>query len=96
MQETTDASVVEGKLPLSIIIIEIGSAGFAAIDLVNADDLPLHHRARYTVCQDLAQITPYNTFAGTHYSSLPQDVPDEVPRQISEWAETNKFVSIDR
>jgi vacuolar-type H+-ATPase subunit F/Vma7 len=89
MQDTIDAIVAAGRLPLSIIIVGIGNADFTAMDVLDADDEPLVSRAGYTMCRDLVQFVPYNKFANKHYSILAQEVLDEIPRQLCEWAEMN-------
>jgi hypothetical protein len=89
MQDTADAIVEAGRLPLSIIIVGIGNANFDAMDVLDADDVPLVSRAGYTMCRDLVQFVPYNKYAQKHYSILAQEVLEEVPRQLCEWAEMN-------
>jgi vacuolar-type H+-ATPase subunit F/Vma7 len=89
MQDTIDAIVAAGRLPLSIIIVGVGNANFDAMDVLDADDVPLVSRAGYTMCRDLVQFVPYNKYANKHYSILAQEVLDEVPRQLCEWAEMN-------
>jgi hypothetical protein len=89
MQDTIDAIVAAGRLPLSIIIVGIGKADFHAMDVLDADDVPLVSRAGYTMCRDLVQFVPYSKYADKHYSVLAQEVLDEIPRQLCEWAEMN-------
>jgi vacuolar-type H+-ATPase subunit F/Vma7 len=89
MPETTDAIVDAGRLPLSIIIVGIGGANFDAMDVLDADDVPLVSRRGVRMCRDLVQFVPFRQFANKHYSILAQEVLDEVPRQVCEWAEMN-------
>jgi len=42
MQQTIDEIVVGSDLPLSIVIIGVGSADFSAMDQLDADDAPLY------------------------------------------------------
>lgn len=89
MQDTIDAIVDAGRLPLSIIIVGVGQADFKAMDVLDADDEPLVSRAGYRMARDLVQFVPFNKFAGQHYSVLASQVLDEIPRQLCEWAEMN-------
>lgn len=89
MQDTKDAIVAAGRLPLSIIIVGVGNADFTAMDVLDADDVPLVSRAGYTMERDLVQFVPFNKFANQHYSVLAAEVLDEIPRQLVEWAEMN-------
>jgi hypothetical protein len=89
MQDTTDSIVDAGRIPLSIIIVGVGNADFAAMDVLDADEVPLVSRRGEKMCRDLVQFVPFNKFARQHYSVLAAEVLDEVPRQLCEWAEMN-------
>ncbi|OHT07774.1 hypothetical protein TRFO_23876 [Tritrichomonas foetus] len=89
MQDTADAIVEAGRLPLSIIIVGVGNANFDAMDVLDADDKPLVSRTGEKECRDLVQFVPFNRFANSHYSVLAAEVLDEIPRQLVEWAEIN-------
>lgn len=89
MQDTCDAIVEAGRLPLSIIIVGVGNANFEKMDVLDADDDPLISRTGEKECRDLVQFVPFNRFANQHYSILAAEVLEEVPRQLMEWAEMN-------
>jgi hypothetical protein len=89
MADTKDAIVEAGRLPLSIIIVGVGNADFTAMDVLDADEVPLVSRRGVKMCRDLVQFVPFNKFADKHYSVLAQEVLDEIPRQVCEWAEMN-------
>jgi hypothetical protein len=89
MQNTADAIVAAGRLPLSIIIVGVGNEDFSAMDVLDADDVPLVDRAGHKMCRDLVQFVPFNQFADKHYSALAAAVLEEIPRQLCEWAEMN-------
>jgi vacuolar-type H+-ATPase subunit F/Vma7 len=90
MAETKDAIVEAGNLPLSIIIVGVGDENFDAMDVLDADDIPLVSRSGQRMCRDLVQFVPFNRFANVHSTVLAQEVLDEVPRQVCEWAEMNR------
>ena len=89
MQDTKDAIVDAGRLPLSIVIVGVGNADFSAMDVLDADDVPLVSRAGYKMARDLVQFVPFNKYASKHYSVLASQVLDEIPRQLCEWADMN-------
>ena len=82
MQDTCDAIVDAGRLPLSIIIVGVGDASFDKMDVLDGDDKPLISRTGEKECRDLVQFVPFNRFANQHYSVLAAEVLDEVPRQL--------------
>jgi vacuolar-type H+-ATPase subunit F/Vma7 len=85
MEETKDAIVEAGRLPLSMIIVGVGDENFDSMEVLDADDVPLVSRSGQTMCRNLVQFVPFNRFANAHYTVLGQ----EVPRQVYEWAEMN-------
>jgi hypothetical protein len=89
MQDTTDAIVAAGRIPLSIIIVGVGNANFDAMDVLDADDVPLLSRSGHKMCRDLVQFVPFNRFTNRHYSVLAAEVLEEIPRQLCQWAEMN-------
>ena len=84
-----DAIVDAGRIPLSIIIVGVGNADFAAMDRLDADDVPLVSRGGHKMVRDLVQFVPFNKFANAHYSMLASEVLEEVPRQLCDWARMN-------
>jgi hypothetical protein len=87
MQDTKDAIVDAGRIPLSIIIVGVGGADFTAMDELDADEVPLVSRAGVRMVRDLVQFVPFTKFARVHYSLLAAEVLEEVPRQLVEWAQ---------
>ncbi|RDD40595.1 Copine-8 [Trichoplax sp. H2] len=61
MVQTKEAIVNASYLPLSIIIVGIGNADFAAMDVLDADDEPLLSRGRAAV-RDIVQFVPFSKF----------------------------------
>jgi hypothetical protein len=67
-----------GRLPLSVIIVNIGNADFIAMEELDADETSLVSRRSEKMCRDLVQFVLFNKFEGTHYSILAQVVLDDV------------------
>jgi hypothetical protein len=55
MQDTIDAIVDAGLLPLSIIIVGVGSADFSGMDILDADDRPLVSSGGKKMVRDIVQ-----------------------------------------
>lgn len=89
MDDTKDAIVEAGRIPLSIIIVGVGSAKFDAMEVLDGDDEPLVSRSGRKMERDLVQFVPFEKFANQHPSLLAAEVLAEIPRQVVEWAEMN-------
>lgn len=89
MQDTIDAIVAAGRVNLSIIIVGVGSANFKDMDILDADDIPLVSRAGKKMERDLVQFVPFEQFKNLHPTVLASQVLEEIPRQVTEWAELN-------
>ena len=55
---TIDEIVGASGLPLSIIIVGVGSADFEAMETLDADDMPLVSRG-VTMRRDIVQVPPW-------------------------------------
>lgn len=86
MQDTIDAIVDAGRVPISIIIVGVGNADFSAMDRLDADEVPLVSRSGGKMVRDIVQFVPFNKFARLHYTALASEVLEEVPRQLCDWA----------
>ena len=63
MEKTVSEIVNASTLPLSIIIVGVGGADFAAMDRLDADDEPLRcSRTRKTASRDIVQFVPFRKF----------------------------------
>ena len=89
MDDTKDAIVEAGRIPLSIIIVGVGNENFSAMEVLDADDEPLVSRSGRKMERDLVQFVPFEKFANKHPSLLAAEVLAEIPRQVVEWAEMN-------
>ena len=63
MQAAIDAIVDGSTLPLSIIIVGVGSADFSSMDVLDADDEPLYsQKYRKHMSADIVQFVPFREF----------------------------------
>lgn len=63
MQQTIDEVVRGADLPLSIVIVGVGTADFSSMDTLDADDEPLYSK-KYNkyMSRDIVQFVPYMEF----------------------------------
>lgn len=82
MHQTIDAVINASRVPMSIIIVGVGSAEFDAMDQLDSDNGMLSNGA--TVAErDIVQFVPYRNFSGSFASdNLAKEVLFEVPRQL--------------
>ena len=82
MQKTIDQIVRGSGLPLSVIIVGVGSADFDAMDILDADDQPLYSkRFKKHADSDIVQFVPFNEFKN-NAQALAKETLEEVPRQF--------------
>ena len=62
MKDTIDALVKASFLPISVIIVGIGSGSFGNMVKLEADDNPLFDRNHRKADRDLVQFAPFNNF----------------------------------
>jgi hypothetical protein len=80
--EATIAEIVHAStLPMSIIIVGIGNADFASMDVLDADDTPLVSRG-VAMESDIVQFVPFRDYAHAHPSVLAAKVLEEIPDQF--------------
>lgn len=88
MHQTKNAIIDASKLPISIIIVGVGSADFAAMDELDSDDIRLSVNGRYAE-RDIVQFVPLNKFiskTGPYIRSqadLAREVLAEIPDQMT-------------
>ncbi|KAM7401686.1 hypothetical protein PAMP_016982 [Pampus punctatissimus] len=80
--QTRDAIVRASRLPLSIIIVGVGTADFKAMELLDGDNGVLRSTVGEAVARDIVQFVPYRQFVKAPMSSLAQSVLAEVPNQV--------------
>lgn len=62
MDETRDAVVQASKLPMSIIIIGVGNADFAAMEFLDGDASVLRSNTGEEAVRDIVQFVPFRDF----------------------------------
>jgi hypothetical protein len=68
LQATIDQIVRGSDLPLSIVIVGVGSADFSSMDVLDADDTPLYSRKfRKNMSRDIVQFVPFEDFKRDTY-----------------------------
>ncbi|XP_072412234.1 copine-1-like isoform X1 [Chiloscyllium punctatum] len=82
LDQTRDAIVEASKLPMSIIIVGVGSADFKAMEFLDGDDGVLKSLAGEPVVRDIVQFVPFRQFQNAPKEALAQTVLAEVPKQL--------------
>jgi hypothetical protein len=84
MDETVDALVEASFLPISVIIVGIGTADFSNMDVLDADQNGLIDRKSRKAARDVVQFVPFYKFSGDG-KKLAEKVLEEIPRQVVEF-----------
>eukprot|EP01119_Soliformovum_irregulare_P011920 TRINITY_DN3051_c0_g1_i1.p1 TRINITY_DN3051_c0_g1~~TRINITY_DN3051_c0_g1_i1.p1 ORF type:complete len:604 (+),score=195.97 TRINITY_DN3051_c0_g1_i1:84-1895(+) len=83
MQQTMDEIVLAANLPLSIIIVGVGNADFAAMDQLDGDEVPIRSTNGTLVSRDIVQFVPMRKFIhDTNPAALSRETLAEVPKQL--------------
>ena len=79
MQKTIDQIVRGSRLPLSIIIVGVGSDDFESMDILDADEVPLYSmRYKKNMEADIVQFVPFRDFKNNP-AELAKQTLEEVP-----------------
>lgn len=62
MEETRHAVVQASKLPMSIIIVGVGNADFAAMEFLDGDNRTLRSHTGEEAARDIVQFVPFREF----------------------------------
>lgn len=83
MDNTIRAIVEASRLPMSIIIVGVGSANFDNMNILDADDAPLRANG-VTMSRDIVQFVPFRDFQAGAFGgeALAEAVLAEVPDQF--------------
>ncbi|XP_030066844.1 copine-1 isoform X2 [Microcaecilia unicolor] len=82
LDHTRQAIVNASKLPMSIIIIGVGSADFRAMEFLDGDNGVLKSPTGESAARDIVQFVPFRQFQNAPKEALAQSVLAEVPKQL--------------
>ncbi|XP_075428682.1 copine-1 isoform X2 [Ascaphus truei] len=82
LNDTRNAIVAASKLPMSIIIIGVGSADFKAMEFLDGDNGALKSSSGEAAARDIVQFVPFRQFQNAPKEALSQAVLAEVPKQL--------------
>ncbi|XP_068604066.1 copine-3-like isoform X2 [Brachionichthys hirsutus] len=92
MDETRAAIVNVSRLPMSVIIVGVGSADFSAMELLDGDDGCLRSLAGDAAMRDIVQFVPFRQFKNAPREALAKSVLAEVPAQLVGFFNTMKLM----
>ena len=96
MIQTKSAIVNASRLPLSLIIIGVGNADFAAMDELDSDEVRLQVDGKYAE-RDIVQFVPLNKYLSQNKSfirsqaDLAKEVLAEIPDQMTGYMRSKGF-----
>lgn len=90
IQETIDSIVKCSELPISIIIIGVGSADFSTMDILDGDNIPLQNSQGVFTQRDIVQFVPFKNFE-VNAAKLSEEVLKELPGQIELYYRNREF-----
>eukprot|EP00824_Muranothrix_gubernata_P015770 TRINITY_DN33001_c0_g1_i1.p1 TRINITY_DN33001_c0_g1~~TRINITY_DN33001_c0_g1_i1.p1 ORF type:complete len:545 (+),score=112.55 TRINITY_DN33001_c0_g1_i1:24-1637(+) len=90
MMKTIAEIVGASSLPLSIVIVGVGDADFAAMDFLDADKGPLQSHGKAAV-RDIVQFVPFRKYGVNNYAMLAKEVLAEIPDQFISYVRAMKI-----
>ncbi|XP_059940542.1 copine-2 isoform X3 [Mesoplodon densirostris] len=85
MEETRHAVVQASKLPMSIIIVGVGNADFAAMEFLDGDNRTLRSHTGEEAARDIVQFVPFREFRNAAKETLAKAVLAELPQQVVQY-----------
>ncbi|MBZ3889989.1 Copine-2 [Sciurus carolinensis] len=85
MEETRHAVVQASKLPMSIIIVGVGNADFAAMEFLDGDSRRLRSHTGEEAARDIVQFVPFREFRHAAKETLAKAVLAELPQQVVQY-----------
>ncbi|XP_066569603.1 copine-2 [Amia ocellicauda] len=85
MDETRHAIVQASKLPMSIIIVGVGNADFAAMEFLDGDNRILRSYTGEEAARDIVQFVPFRDFRNAPKETLAKSVLAELPHQVTQY-----------
>ena len=91
MQKTIDQIVRGSSLPMSIVIVGVGSDDFESMDILDADEVPLYSmKYKKNMESDIVQFVPFREFKHNP-AQLARETLDEIPRQLLDFFRKNNI-----
>ena len=92
MDETIKQIVAASVLPMSIVIVGVGSANFRSMDKLDSDDAMLYSRlSQKHADADIVQFVPFNEFRDDP-TNLARETLREIPGQLLSWMGKQGFI----
>uniref|UniRef100_A0A8C9WD08 Copine-2 n=1 Tax=Scleropages formosus TaxID=113540 RepID=A0A8C9WD08_SCLFO len=85
MDETRHAVVQAAKLPMSIIIVGVGNADFAAMEFLDGDNRVLRSHTGEEAIRDIVQFVPFRDYRNAPKETLAKSVLAELPQQVTQY-----------
>ncbi|KAL7978715.1 hypothetical protein Chor_013204 [Crotalus horridus] len=85
MDETRHAVVQASRLPMSVIIVGVGNADFAAMEFLDADNRMLRSYTGEEAVRDIVQFVPFREFRNAPKETLAKAVLAELPQQVVQY-----------
>ncbi|XP_077101234.1 copine-3 isoform X2 [Siphateles boraxobius] len=85
MDQTRGAIVAASRLPMSIIIVGVGKADFADMEILDGDDGRLKSITGEPAVRDIVQFVPFRNFQKASSEILAQSVLAELPQQVTSY-----------
>ena len=91
MQKAIDQIVRGSSLPISIVIVGVGSDDFESMDILDADEVPLYSmKYKREMAADIVQFVPYRDFRDNP-QQLARETLDEIPGQLLGFMKKNNI-----
>ncbi|KAG2470053.1 CPNE2 protein, partial [Polypterus senegalus] len=94
MDETRHAIVQASKLPMSIIIVGVGNADFAAMEFLDGDNRILRSYTGEEAARDIVQFVPFREFRNAPKETLAKSVLAELPQQVTQYFKQRNLAPI--
>lgn len=91
IDETIDCVVEASNLPLSIIIVGVGSADFTKMERLDSDEQTLRNSAGHYASRDIVQFVEFNKYKNDP-TILAEEVLKEVPHQLVSYMAHNNII----
>jgi hypothetical protein len=83
LQQSVDEIVELAQLPVSIVIVGVGSENFSQMVLLDADENPLYSsKTGSRMSRDIVQFVPFQDFKDRPYHELAVATLEEIPREV--------------